>query len=443
MDIKKLRKALADKKAAGLKALEELNKLQTKETLTEEEESRLAALEAEIDALEKEVETAAADLEAAEKKLKRQKLFAPAASAAALVAAAPYGSSVAATPNPAETHDFANIAEFARAVHAADTGGLADERLSFRADTPQNPHQERGGTSGEGHLVPPAFSAAIWELVFDELDLLTMADSEPTESNHVKLVKDETTPWGATGIKAGYRKELAQMMATKQDTDAIGVDVHNLFAFVEATDELLADAPRLAARLTRRAAQAIRWRASESMMRGTGVGELEGFLNSDALVTVAKESGQAAATFNANNAAKMFSRMLGNSIGRASWMINSDVLPQLLTMTLGDQPIWTPPASGFVNAPGGFLLGRPVIPTEHADTLGTVGDVQFVDMLGYYHTLRQAIEFAQSMHLYFDRGAQAFRWTFRHGGRPYLSAPVQPHKGSATKSHFVVLATRS
>jgi len=444
--ITKLRQALADKKIEGRKAVESLNALLAKDDLTDEESTELEALEMKVDALEKEVERAAAELEKAEK------AFASLATAASSPALAPAAGAYSVnTADPAQTHNFANIAEFAQAVHRADLNSGVDERLNFQAagsGAPQGAHQLRDGTQGEGHLVPPAFAAEVWELIFAELDLPAMVDTEPTSSNHVKIPTSETTPWGAaaggtTGVHAGYAKELTQIQASRDKTKALGVDVHTLSAFVEASDELLADAPRLATRLTRKAGEAIRWRAGESIMRGDGAGELEGYLSAAALVTVAKETSQAAATIVAANVAKMFSRMLGSSIPRAVWLANSDTLPQLMTMTLGDQPIWTPPASGFVDAPGGRLFGRPIILTEHCDTLGTAGDIQFIDPLGYYHTLRQGVEFAQSMHLYFDRNAQAFRWTFRHGGRPYLSAAVSPHKGSAAKSHFVVLATRA
>ena len=113
-------------------------------------------------------------------------------------------------------------------------------------------------------------------------------------------------------------------------------------------------------------------------------------------------------------------------------------------MTIGDQPIWTPPVAGLQQAPGGFLLGLPIKWSEHAETLGTKGDLQLVAPKGYYGISRAAgIQFASSIHLFFDYGMQAFRWTFRIGGQPYLSAPVAPAKGSNTKSHFVVLETRS
>ena len=52
------------------------------------------------------------------------------------------------------------------------------------------------------------------------------------------------------------------------------------------------------------------------------------------------------------------------------------------------------------------------------------------------------VDFAQSIHLFFDQNLTAFRWIIRAGGQPYLSAPVSPAKGANTKSHFVALAAR-
>ena len=63
---------------------------------------------------------------------------------------------------------------------------------------------------------------------------------------------------------------------------------------------------------------------------------------------------------------------------------------------------------------------------------------------GYYSSVKSGgIKFAASMHLYFDYDIEAFRWTFRMGGQPYLSAPVSQAKGSQTLSHFITLAERT
>jgi HK97 family phage major capsid protein len=200
---------------------------------------------------------------------------------------------------------FTHISDFARAVVAASNPGhrVVDERLGRMYGAPTGYHVN-AGDSGEGYLVPPQFRADVWDAVFaddDSLDLLNLVTPEPTSSNAVELSADETTPWGATGVQAYWRAEGSQMTPTKSLVDPRSVKLHELYAFVLSTSELLSDAPRLRSRLTSKSALAIRWKASVALMRGTGVGQPLGWLTSAAKVSVAKETSQVADTFNATN----------------------------------------------------------------------------------------------------------------------------------------------
>jgi HK97 family phage major capsid protein len=177
-------------------------------------------------------------------------------------------------------------------------------------------------------------------------------------------------------------------------------------------------------------------------MNGTGVGQPLGYLKSNALITVAIEGGQAADTLDVLNISKMYSRMPSASVASAVWILNSSVLPQLLNLVIGTQPVYQAPM-GFASAPFGTLLGRPIIWNDDAPTLGDANDIQFVDPRGYAAYRKQSgMKFDTSMHLFFDYGVQAFRWTTRFGGRPFLSAPITPANGP-TKSTFIGLAERS
>lgn len=426
-DIKQLRQRQHDLKAEGRGLLETL-KAENRDP-TEDEETKLSDIEAKIEAN-------AAELEKAEKALERERTMA--------LPGSPRVSGGERVIDQSETAGFESMADFASAVQdACHPGGMnrPDDRLmSMYQAAPTNYHRESG--SQDGYMVPPAYRDQIWDLVFNDEDLVNMVDAEPTSSNQVEMLADESTPWGASGVQANWRSEGAQMTPSRLETEGRSTKLHELYAFVLATEELLADAPRLNDRLTRKAAQAIRWKASNAIIYGTGVGQPLGYFASGALVEVAKEASQSADTVVAKNVAKMYSRVL--NAGRAMWLANSDILPELMTMQIGNQPIWTPPNAGFQNAPGGMLLGRPVMLTEHAKTLGDKGDIQLVDPMGYYAaTKRGGLGFNSSIHLYFDYGIQAFRWTFRFGGQPYLSAPVSPANGSNTKSHFVVLAERA
>lgn len=337
---------------------------------------------------------------------------------------------------------FANIGEFALAIRGLYTpGSQVDPRLMIPGAAPTNYHKEGG--SDEGRMVPPAFKEEIWEAVSEsDGSLIADVDSEPTASNSVELNVDESTPWGATGVQSAWRSEGAQLSASKLATTAVQVKLHELYAFVLATSELLADAPRLAARLMKKAPMAIAYKINEAFVNGTGAGQPLGWFTSGAKVSVAKESGQAAASVVAANVAKMYARNL--KPGQAIWYINQDVMPMLPLLVIGQQPAWAPPSQGLTGAPGGLLLGRPVKFLENCQTLGTQGDIQFVNPKGYYAAHKgTAPEFAESMHLYFDYNISAFRWIFRVGGQPYLSAAVSPAKGSSTRSDVVVLDTRA
>lgn len=341
---------------------------------------------------------------------------------------------------------FQSLGEFARAVHRANPqtpNAVMDARLaSMYQAAPTGFHREGG--SNDGYMVPAEFRDRIWEIVAEQDNLMAEIDAENTSSNQVNDLTDETTPWGTTGVKAYWRSEGSQMNPSRLAANPRSVKLDELYAFVLASDELLEDAPRLNDRLSNKAGQAISWKLDESIIEGNGVGQPLGWMKSNALISVAKEAGQAADTIVAANIAKMYSRLLPASVARAHWRVNSDVLPQLMQLVIGSQTIWTPPSTGFKDAPGGFLLGRPIKFSEHNATLGDKGDIQLVDPKGWYGLKKDGgIKFASSIHLYFDYGIQAFRWTVRFGGQPHLRTPLAPAKGSTTKSHFVTLDDRA
>lgn len=362
--------------------------------------------------------------------------------------------SPAARVTPAVEQDplrgFVSAGDFARAVRLAchpSAAGRVDPRLLALQQpeivaAPSSYHQE--GHSSEGYMVPPAIRDGVMEIVFDGNDLLGLVFREETDRNAVNWARDETTPWGATGIQAKWRAEASAMTPSKLVTDPSQLRIHELYAFASATEEELEDAPLTNSRLVRGAGRAIQWKASNALMRGTGAGQPLGWLNSPCLITQTKEGGQTAATIVAKNITKMYARALDQPGARWGWLGNRDIVPQLIDLKIGNEPSWTGQNAGLREAPAGVLMGIPIRFTEHCSTLGTVGDLQLVDFSGYYALVRAGgVRFASSIHLYFDYNVSAFRWTFRLGGQPFLSAAVSPANGSNTKSSFITIETRS
>ena len=209
------------------------------------------------------------------------------------------------------------------------------------------------------------------------------------------------------------------------------------------TAELLEDGIAVAPIISFLAGEAITYKLNDAILNGDAVGKPQGIIPHAATVTVSKEGGQAAATFNFANARKMKARLWG-SMGRAVWLHNVDVEPEMfgISDTAGNNLYWAPGTLGM-SADEGRLMGVRTKRCINCATVGTAGDVLLADFknyaLGYKST---GVEQAISLHLYFDTREVAYRWSFRVDGRPMRDAALTPAKGAATLSPFVILQTR-
>jgi HK97 family phage major capsid protein len=253
---------------------------------------------------------------------------------------------------------------------------------------------------------------------------------------------DETTPWGSNGVRVYWAAEAAAATATKPIIKPNTMRLNKLFGLVPVSDEMLADSPAISAYLTGLLGRSIKWKANDAIVNGTGAGQPLGFANGAALAVVNKEAAQAANTIVAANVAKMYAAMPVDYLSGAVWIVAPDALPQIMTMTLGNQLVWTPPQSGFVNAPGGFLFGKPVIPSQTAKALSAQGDIYFVNFKAYRTISKDGVQIAQSMHLYFDADSTAFRATFRLDGQPAFKASITQARGAQALSPYVTLQNR-
>ena len=344
---------------------------------------------------------------------------------------------------------FHTLGHFAQAVRAGvQHPGNMDGRLRAALSTFGN---ESTGADG-GFAVPADFRNEIMRLVTAEEGLLSRCDVTPTSSNKVNVITDETSAYSTSGVRVYTRAEAAAMTQSKPQLKELDVKLHELYAFVPMTDELLEDAPMMSSYLTTKAGEAFQFKLNDYIVNGTGVGQLLGIKNSGALVTVAAVGSQTADTLHGDNVVSMWARMPGSVRGRAVWLINQDLEPQLMKLGVvvgtatgtatGGMPVYMPPG-GLSAAPYGTLLGRPVILTEACSAIGDVGDIYLAYMPGYFAPVKTGgVKSDVSMHLYFDQGVTAFRWTLRVGGQPWLSAPIARKNGSNTLSHFVTLAAR-
>lgn len=337
---------------------------------------------------------------------------------------------------------FRTKAEFYQAVIAAGQhGAKPDNRLLIGGAAPTTYGNEATGADG-GYLVPPEFSREIMQLALDEGSFLPLTLQLPITGNSISFPADETTPWGTDGIRMNWLGEVVTATQTKPKLTERTLKLRKLIGLVPLSDELRADALAAGAFVTQALGRSLAWKTNDSIVNGAGGSVPLGFRNSGAIISITKETSQTADTINSQNVAKMLGRFLGQASSRARWLVNNDAFNQVITMTVGDQPIWTPPQSGFKDAPMGFLLGRPVVVTQVCQTLGDAGDIVLADF-GQYVTISKGPEAAESMHIFFDADATAFRLVFRMDGQPWLGAAVNPANGSSTLSPFVQIEARA
>lgn len=349
----------------------------------------------------------------------------------------------------APTHGFRSFGEFAMAcVAASGSGAQVDSRLQIGAAStaPGSYGNTTTGADG-GYLVPPEFSQAIVQTAYNEnQSFVPLTDNTPVSGNSMTFPVDETTPWGSSGIKAYWTEEGGASTESKGKFDPATLRLKKLTALVPLTEEMLADTSALASYVQRKVPEAIAFKTNEALWSGSGAGKPKGYYSaSGLLVSVAKETSQAADTIVAQNISKMRARMSARSWRNAIWCINNDALPQLDSLVYA-----TGATNGVIYKPEGgrygygTLLGRDVMVTDFNETVGDKGDIVLVDW-SMYRTITKAggMETATSMHFWFDRGLTAFRTLFRIDGQPSIQAPVTPNKGSNSLSPIVTLDARA
>lgn len=433
-------RALLDSKANKVKAARSILDVAAADgdrvELNEEEQTRYNALMAEIEGLNVAIG--------------REQQVIDAEHAASLVdlgAGEITGGALALEEDP--RHGFQSFGEFANIVRAASrrAGAVLDPRLNIGAAAPTTSGSEGIGEDG-GFAVPTEFRTAIMSAVASEESLFTMTDQVPIERNSIKMPIDETTDWQTTGgILAFWEDELDLLAQSKIKLKEAEWSARKVTALVPVSSELLEDASAMDAFLRRKAPAKIGFKVDLAIVRGTGAGQPLGILNSGALISVAKEGGQAADTLLRLNINKMWMRMPAPLRRTAIWIVNQDVEAQLQELafvgTNSPIPLYVP-SGGLSASPFNTLKGRPVIYHQASSTLGDQGDVILADMKQYATVVKRGgIKVDVSMHLYFDADALAYRFILRVGGHPWLSAPVQPRVGTNTLSPFVTLDERA
>lgn len=429
MNLKQLRQDRVDNDAAQARLKAEGRKLMAG-TQTDETKARITAINAELDQLAEKAAEITASI-AQYERFAEDERQAPRVEVGRDLAA---------------DRPFASFGEQLVAIASAMTpGGVRDPRLVAAVSG-----ASAGEPSSGAFMIQTGYSDALLARAREESPILGMMNQIPIPAGNESLdlpVFDETSR--ATGSRWGgvqvYRKAEAETVTAKKPKfGKLKIDTSEIMGIAYATDRLLRHAPTVEAIFGNAFASEFAFKVTDEFVRGGGGDELVGVVSAACTVEQAAEGGQTSSEILSENLSKMWAHVPARSKARGVWLINNDVEPALdklytqVGTTALEPRFVTYDQSGVMK-----IKGRPVMHLEQCSTLGTKGDIMFVDPSEYILSPQGAIEGASSMHVRFLYNEMTFRWNYYVNGRPAWLSALTPYKGATSLSPFVALATRS
>ena len=319
----------------------------------------------------------------------------------------------------------------------------SNERLQFLSTAGSDEQSIISDPDG-GYLVPEGLHSGILSVPtegdFTSGRTTDIPMTTPVVNINALVDKDHSTSVSG-GFVVGRRIETQLIATSRQKYEQIKLEATSLTGAAFATEEILSFSPiSFAALMSQGFATQFPSHLLEEKLTGTGVGEMLGVANSDAVITIAKEDSQTNNTVVGLNIAKMRARCF--NYGKAIWHANHDTLVTLMSANLSGAKSDT-----FLFAPGNgtdvpaTLFGRPIFFTEYASTVGVLNDIMLVDWSQYLVGTLQGMQSASSVHVRFLNHEQTFKFWMSNDGAPWWRSALTPKNGD-TLSPIVTLAER-
>lgn len=299
---------------------------------------------------------------------------------------------------------------------------------------------DEGGWAVEGDLV-----TEIQRLVFEKSPFASAARKLPLSPGKTSI----TIPYlqdkdrQSSGVEAYWAQEGSTVTKSgNAKVEKLTIHLKKLIAIWDATEELMQNAGIVQNLTLDLIADRMAFKLEDAILNGDGTVNPAGILKAAALITVAKETGQLAASFVLENLVKMYARAYGMPQVFYNRELDA-VLPFMkLDVGLGGSAVYFP-QSAQEGPIQGRLYGMPMTRSEHCSGLGTKGDIALFDMSQYGLLTRGKTRLDSSMHVRFLYDEMTFRFIDEVGGAPLWKTVLTPYKGTQTQSPFVVLADRA
>ena len=303
--------------------------------------------------------------------------------------------------------------------------------------------------SDGGFMIQSDLAAGIERRMHDVGTLLGLMNPIEVSGNGLteRMITETSRANGSRsgGVQGYWVDEAEAPTDSRPKFEKIETKLHKVAALGYSTDELLEDFPAMSSLFESEFAEELVFKVEDAIIEGDGASMPLGIMAAPALITQAKETGQAADTFVTANISQMWNRFPVRSRANAVWLANQELEPQLDVLSIPVGTAALEPRFVTYNQDGVLRIkGRPVVFLEYCSALGDLGDIILADMTQYRLVRKGGVSQASSMHVLFTTDQMAFRAIYRIGGQVKWRSALTPFKATSgrTVSPFVTLAAR-
>jgi HK97 family phage major capsid protein len=297
-----------------------------------------------------------------------------------------------------------------------------------------------GNASTGGLLVPNQFSSRILSISPEMTIVRSRSTVLPAGTPpDAKITIPVFNQWGANGIYGGMNMQWIDEGGTKADNTPefteIELEPKEIGGSTIITDKLLRNAPVLGSWLETQYRTMVNGKEDYQFLRGNGVGKPQGIIGCAGEKTVVRNTASSVLFADVRS---MLAAILADSWGKAVWIANQTVLPQIINLVDAAGNTLFIQGDATKNIPA-TLFGIPVIFTGKTPTLGNKGDLMLCDFSYYLIKDGSGPYFASSEHVYFTSNKTVVKMFKLVDGRPWVQSTLLLEDASTTVSPFVVL----
>lgn len=334
--------------------------------------------------------------------------------------------------------------------HGYHHDNSAVERINKRGGRQRKAMEGVSGAAG-GFLIPTIYSnqflslAAEKSFLRDKCTVIPMTTMETILPAYDQTIVPSTgTSAVFAGVTMTWNPQGISLSNTQPQLRQKRLVARDLTMYTVVNNQLMQDnAYGLEQLLVTLFRDAIAWAYDYYLLRGTGVDEPLGVLNSSAAYSQARSS---ASTFKPIDAAKMYGRLLSDP-ETPLWAVHRSLVEQLIrfgtdvnTNIIGS---WMPAGGGkssYADNPPTTLLGYPLFVTEKLPNLNTAGDGVLLDASKILLGDRMEIQIESSKDVLFGSNQTAWRVICRWDAMPWLDNVYTTADGTFTQGMAVLLA---